>query len=212
MARNYYALVVWKENYIAEFLKNGTGDAPAVFTNHKDAQEARDFLYEGISDAVQSINVITDSASLHGKKKIPRVPFLALLVIGLFTALISSPVQAQPPSAATGLASLGGAVITTSTSSPEFALGYTLTQYHHLDLVGLLAPRSFGLGLGLRLPDYTPPDPTSRRVRFTLGPAFILRYSCPTVPDGCREGLRGGRLALFARVSFPYVPRKESVK
>lgn len=135
------------------------------------------------------------------------LPALAATVLVLW---LSSPGLAQPPAAATGLAAIGGAVIATTSSSPEFALGYTLTEYHHLDLVGLLAPKSFGLGVGLRLPDY-PPDsspstasPSPRRVRFTIGPAYILRYSCPTVPvDGCREGLKGGRLALFARVSFP---------
>lgn len=52
-------LVVWKDGE-QEFLKEGpSGGPPAHFANRRRAEEMRDFMLEGMSEEVQSINVVS---------------------------------------------------------------------------------------------------------------------------------------------------------
>lgn len=53
---HYAVKVIWKDGE-EEYLANSLGK-PAVFMNKTRATEQRDFLFEGISDEVQSVNVV----------------------------------------------------------------------------------------------------------------------------------------------------------
>ena len=58
MKDSYAILVVWKDG-TEEYLKEGIlSDCPVIFLSKKAATEQAEFMYAGMEDKVQSINVV----------------------------------------------------------------------------------------------------------------------------------------------------------
>ncbi len=55
---SYAILVVWKDGN-EEYLKEGYSDKPAIFLSKSSAKEQAEFMYMGMEEEVQSINVVS---------------------------------------------------------------------------------------------------------------------------------------------------------
>lgn len=67
----FAVLVVWKDGE-EEYVKQGLSNRVAVFPSRRRAQEMRDFMLEGMSDEVQSINIVEPATMTPDKLEIIR--------------------------------------------------------------------------------------------------------------------------------------------
>lgn len=124
----------------------------------------------------------------------------AIVLLAVSTHEARAQPSLSPPA---GFSKISGAVFIGVSSAPTFGIGYPLAEWSsffrrgHGTIVGLVGKTTFGIGLGHHFTDYT--TTAGEVVSFTIGPCFTLPYS--------GNGLRVGRLGVFATVGFHIEPK-----